>query len=107
MTDEYLMRLWADSHHGFSADFDRGILDLGRFLRDRRESTDLIGPAYASDERATPPTRREMSAPARAALAGVSACLATMGLLVMVALLATADVHPAAAYPILTHTIVA
>jgi hypothetical protein len=48
-----------------------------------------------------------MSTAARAALAGVSACLATMGLLLTVALLATADLAPAHAYPILAHTIVA
>jgi hypothetical protein len=44
---------------------------------------------------------------APAALAGVTACLATMGLLLTVALLATADMHPAHAYPVIAHTIVA
>lgn len=107
MTDEHLMRLWADSHHGFSADMDRGILKLERFLRGQREPKASIGQAYASKEQATAAAEQEMSATARAALAGVTACLATMGLMVTVALLATADMHPAAAHPLMMHAIVA
>jgi hypothetical protein len=107
MTDEYLMRLWADSHNGFSADFDRGILKLDRFLRGRPQPGAAIGKAYAPAACAAPPADEPMSTTARAALAGVTACLATMGLLLTVALLATADLHPAHAYPILAHTIVA
>ncbi len=107
MTDEYLMRLWTDAHNGFSADFDRGILKLDRFLRGRSQAGNSIGRAYASDECATTPADRFMSATARAALTGVTACLATTGLLLTVALLATADIHSAHGYPILAHTIVA
>jgi hypothetical protein len=43
MTDEHLMRLWADSHAGFSADLDRGNLKLDRFLRDRSQPSKPIG----------------------------------------------------------------
>jgi hypothetical protein len=107
MTDEHLMRLWADSHHGFSADMDRGILKLDRFLRGRREPSAPIGQTYATKEHATAATEHEVNATARAALAGVTACLATMGLVVTVALLATADMHPAAAHPLMMHAIVA
>lgn len=107
MTDEHLMRLWADSHHGFSADMDRGILKLDRLLRGRQEPSSAIGSAYASNERRAAAAEPEMSSTARAALAGVTACLATMGLVVTVALLATADMHPAAAHPLMMHAIVA
>jgi hypothetical protein len=107
MTDEHMMRLWADAHHGFSADLDRGILKLDRFLRSPARPAAPIGRAYAPRETANGEAKSEMSATARAALAGMTACFATMGLLVTVALLATADVHPAAAHPILAHTIVA
>jgi hypothetical protein len=107
MTDEHLMRLWADSHQGSSADLDRGILKLGAHLRGRREPQAPIGLAYKSGACAVASASPEVSAMARAALAGVTACLATMGLLLTVALLATADLHPAAAYPLVTHTIVA
>jgi hypothetical protein len=107
MTDEFLTRLWADSHHGFSADFDRGILKLDRFLRARSPAKVSIGKPYASSACAAAPADAYMSTTARAALAGVTACLATTGLLLTVALLATADIHPAHAYPIIAHTIVA
>ena len=103
MSDEHLMRLWVDSHHGFSADMDRGILELDRFLRGERETRPSIGRAYASQQRA----EAELRSTARAALAGVTACLATMALMVTVALLATADVHAAPAHPFLIHAIVA
>jgi hypothetical protein len=103
MTDEHLMRLWVEAHHGFSADLDRGILKLDRFLHGNGEAGSSIESAYDSGDRAAP----EESPTARAALAGVTACLATVALLVTVALLATANVHPASAYPLITHTIVA
>jgi hypothetical protein len=107
MTDEHMMRLWADAHEGFSADFDRGILKLDRFLRNPAGAGASIGPAYAQCARPAEQPSHEVSATARAALAGLTACLATVGLLMTVALLATADVHPAAASPLLAHTIVA
>jgi hypothetical protein len=107
MTDEYLMRIWADSHDGFSADFDRGILKLDRFLRGRPKPSASIDKAYAPGSSPAAPADPATSPAARAALAGVTACLATMGLLLTVALLATADLHPAHAYPLFAHTIVA
>nr|WP_166175395.1 hypothetical protein [Altererythrobacter segetis] len=107
MTDEHLMRLWADAHNGFSADLDRGTLKLDRFLRDRPESSSSIGRTYAQASCATAPADDTVSTAARAALAGVTACLATMGLVLTVALLATADMHPADAHPVIAHTIVA
>jgi hypothetical protein len=107
MTDEYLMRLWADSHDGFSADLDRGILKLDRFLHGRPQPGVSIGRTYASGLSAAAPADEPVSTTARAALAGATACLATMGLLLTVALLATADMHPVHAYPVLAHTIVA
>ena len=106
MTDEYLMRLWADSHDGFSADLDRGILKLDRFLHGRSPSGAAIGKAYAPASCAAA-ADESTSTIAPAALAGVTACLATTGLLLTVALLATADIHPAHADPIIAHTIVA
>jgi len=107
MTDEYLMRIWTESHDGFSANFDRGILKLDHYLRGRPQAGAPIEPTYVSRDCAAAPSHAPMSATARAALAGVTACLATMGLLLTVGLLTTADVHPASAYPIPTHTIVA
>jgi hypothetical protein len=107
MTDENLIRLWADSHNGFSADFDRGILKLDRFLRGGSQAEASIGRAYAPSECAAAPADEPVSTTARAALAGVTACLATTGLLLTVALLATADTHAAHAYPVIAHTIVA
>ena len=107
MTDEYLMRIWTESHDGFSADFDRGILKLDNYLRGRPKVSAAIEPTYASRDCAAAPARAPMSATARAALAGVTACLATMGLLLTVGLLTTADLHAASAYPVPTHTIVA
>lgn len=106
MTDELLMRLWADAHDGFSADLDRGILKLDRFLRGPGAPSATIGRAYAPAPRTATPTDDSVNT-ASAALAGVTACLATMGLLLTVALLATADLHPAHAYPLFAHTIVA
>jgi hypothetical protein len=106
MTDELLTRLWADSRNGFSADFDRGTLKLERHLR-RRRQVPSIGGAYTAGRRGEAHADDAISPAARAALAGVSACLATMGLLVTIALLTMAGLHPANAYPMITHTIVA
>ena len=107
MTDEYLMRIWADSHDGFSADLDRGILKLDKYLRGRPQARASIGKPYALASRTAAPAEKRMSATARAALAGMTACLATMGLVLTVALLATADLNAAHAYPLIAHTIVA
>src|SRR6478736_7621736 len=35
MTDEHLMRQWADAHSDFTSDLDRGLLRLGRFVNAR------------------------------------------------------------------------
>ena len=86
---------------------DRGILKLERFLRSHQEGNASIGRTYAPAERRALVAEHEMSATARAALAGVTACLATMALVITVALLATADMHPAAAHPLIMHAIVA
>jgi hypothetical protein len=107
MTDEHFMRLWTEAHQGFSADLDRGILKLDRFLHGRRAADDSIGVAYAPSPLATPERKPEATPTARAALAGVTACLATAALLVTVALLATANVHPASAHSLMTYPIVA
>lgn len=107
MTDEHFMRLWTEAHQGFSADLDRGILKLDRFLHGRRAANDSIGAAYAPRPAGNPEPRPDASPTAQAALAGVTACLATAALLVTVALLATANVHPATAHSLITHPIVA
>jgi len=107
MIDEHLMRQWADAHSEFTSGVDRGLQWLGRLFKARRKGRGSIGTAYAPSACLTVPTEPEVSNTARAALAGVTACVATTGLLVTVALLATADMHTAAAYPIMTHAIVA
>jgi hypothetical protein len=109
MTDEHLMRLWADAHEGFSADFDRGILKLGHHLQGRGEKLRPIGQPYARRGCVTVPADREMSANARAALAGIVACLATTGMLLTLSLLFAADfsAHAASGAPIVAHAIVA
>lgn len=108
MTDEHLMRQWADAHSQFSSDLDRGLLRLGHFVSARLHATSKpIGKPYASTACTAAPADEPMSVTARAALAGVLACVATSALLVSVALLATADLHPAAAQPVIAHTIVA
>ncbi|MGZ3259488.1 MAG: hypothetical protein ACXWIO_11805 [Croceibacterium sp.] len=108
MTDEHLMRQWADAHTEFSSDLDRGLLRLGHFLSARLHATSKpIGKPYASKTCTAAPADEPMSVTARAALAGVLACVATSALLVSVALLATADLHSAAAQPVIAHAIVA
>lgn len=109
MTDEHLMRLWADAHDGFSADLDRGILKLGHHLHGRGGQLRPIGQPYACRAGATVPAEREMSANARAALAGIVACLATTGILLTLSLLFAADfsAHAATGAPIVAHAIVA
>jgi hypothetical protein len=107
MTDEHLMRQWAAAHSEFTSDLDRGLQRLGRFFTARLQGGRPIGKTYVAASCTTAPTEQPSSAIARAALAGVIACIATTGLLLTVALLATADMHPAAAYPIITNTIVA
>ncbi|HSQ95778.1 MAG TPA: hypothetical protein VLM18_06780 [Croceibacterium sp.] len=110
MTDEHLMRQWADAHNEFSSDLDRGLLRLGHFVSARLHATSKpIGKPYASASAACTgaPADEPMSVTARAALAGVLACVATSALLASVALLATADLHPAAAQPVIAHAIVA
>lgn len=110
MTDEHLMRQWTDAHSDFSADIDRGLLRLGRFLGSRSKRRQAIGNAYAAGSCAAP-AEPEMLATARAALAGVLACVATTALLVSVAALASAGagepvkLHAAMAVnsPVLAH----
>lgn len=105
MTDEHLLRQWADSHSDFSSDLDRGLLRLGRFVRGQLKARGANSTAYASAACPTLGASETIPATARAALAGVIACVATTGLLFTVALLATADLHHAAAH--MTHAIVA
>ncbi|MGZ3271443.1 MAG: hypothetical protein ACXU71_10775 [Croceibacterium sp.] len=108
MTDEHLMRQWTDAHNEFSSDLDRGLLRLGHFVSARLHATSKpMGKPYASAACTAAPTDEPMSVTARAALAGALACVATSALLVSVALLATADLHPAAAQPVIAHAIVA
>lgn len=115
MTDELLMRRWNAAHSEFSSDLSRGLLRLGHFLGRRLQRRQTIGKAYASSACTAAEADTEMSATARAALAGVLACVATTALLVSVAALATsgavhtADAHSAlpAGSPIVSHTILA
>jgi len=107
MTDEHLMRQWADAHSEFTSDLDRRLLRLGQFFSARLHGGPSIGKAYAPAACMAAPSEPPMSATARGALAGLTACVATSALLLTVALLATADMHPAAAHPLMAHTIVA
>jgi hypothetical protein len=102
MTDEYLMRYWADAHNEFSSNLDRGLVRLMRFLRPGLLDRRTIRRAYRS-------AGDEMSETARAALAGVLACLATCGVLLTLSLLFAADIpaHAAAGAPIIAHAIIA
>jgi hypothetical protein len=102
MTDEHLMRCWTDAHSEFSSDLDRGLLRLGHFLARRLQRRETIGRAY----RLNRPAETEMSATARAALAGVLACVATTALLVSVAALANNAAMPADS-PIVAHAYLA
>jgi len=115
MTDEHLMRHWADAHSDFSGDLDRGLLRLGRFIGRRLQGRHSIGEPYASATCTMARSAGGVSPTARAALAGALACVATTALLVTVALLAAAGAadgpsfHTAmsAGAPIVSHTILA
>jgi hypothetical protein len=111
MTDELLMRGWNAVHNEFSTDLSRGLLRLGQFLAHRRQGRKTIGGAYAPSSRRNVARDSQMSATARAALAGVLACVATTALMVSVAALATSGLPqlPAmpAGSPIVAHTVLA
>jgi len=111
MTDELLMRRWNAAHNEFSSDLSRGILRLGQFLAHRGHERKTIGGAYAPATRGAPADDSQMNATARAALAGVLACVATTALMVSVAALATSGLPqlPAmpAGSPIVAHTVLA
>jgi hypothetical protein len=80
MTDELLMRRWTAAHGDFSSGLDRGLLRLGHFLTRRHRHKRVIDKPYARATRADA-AEPEMNATARAALAGVLACVATTALL--------------------------
>ena len=101
MTDEHLMRQWADAHSHFSGDLDRGLLRLGRFVSKRLSVRSANSSTYASV------TPANSSPAARAALAGAMACLATTFLLLSLALAATAGTHSAAGLAVVDHVILA
>ena len=107
MTDEIFMRLWNASHTEFSNDLNRGLLRLGHFLNRRFQRREAIGKTYAPASS----TQNDMSDTARAALAGVLACIATTALLVSVAALANSGTPHVASVtagpPIVAHTILA
>jgi hypothetical protein len=107
MTDELLMRRWNAAHNEFSSDLSRGMLRLGQYLARRTKRRIAIGKAYAPVAR----VGSEMSETARAALAGVLACIATSALLVSVAALANSGtshlVATQAGSPIVAHTVLA
>lgn len=97
MTDEHLMRQWADAHSDFSSDLDRGLLRLGSYLSRRLQRRQPIGRPYGLSARAAARHDVQVNSPGRAALAGVMACVATTALLVAVASLATSGTIDAAA----------
>jgi len=101
MTDEHLMRHWADAHSEFFGDLDRGLLRLGGFVSKRLSARNANSSTYAS---AAPESSTLM---ARAALAGAMACLATTFLLLSLALAATTGTHSAGALAVVDHVIVA
>ena len=103
MTDEHLMRLWADAHSDFTTDFLRGLQRLRAFVSGKMQRRRANSTAYPSASRRATRSDDRMSATGRAALAGLTACLATMALLATVALLATAGMGSAAAHPLMTH----
>lgn len=115
MTDEHLMRHWADAHSEFSSDLDRGLLRLGHFLGRRLKRRNAIGTAYAPASGAAAPSDARTSGTARAALAGAMACVATTALLATVAALAspgaangaTLQIAAQPGSPIVTHMILA
>ena len=101
MTDEHLMRHWADAHSDFSSDLDRGMLRLGRFVTKRLSRRTTDNSAYAPAAPGSP------NPVARAAMAGAMACLATTFLLLSLALAATAGTHSAAGLAVVGHVILA
>jgi hypothetical protein len=113
MTDEHLMRQWADAHLEFSSDVDRGLLRLGHFLSRRLQRRKPIDRAYAPNAHSM--AHLALNATTHAALAGVLACIATAVLLtVVVALASSGAVQPAqlhsamaASSPIVTPLILA
>jgi hypothetical protein len=111
MTDELLMRRWNATHNEFSTDLSRGLLRLGQYLARRRQTPKAIGKPYAPAIGHAVAGDNQMSATARAALAGVLACVATTALMVSVAALATSGLPqlPAmpAGSPIVAHTVLA
>jgi hypothetical protein len=115
MTDEILLRHWTAAHNEFSNDLSRGLLRLGHYLSGRLRRRETIGEAYAPAACTPAATDTGMSPTARAALAGVLACVATTALLVSVAALASAGagnapaLHStmAAGQPIMSHVILA
>jgi hypothetical protein len=113
MTDELLMRRWAAAHGDFSVSLDRGLLRLGHFLFGKFRRRQAIEKPYARAPHDD--AQSEMSSTARAALAGVLACVATTALLVSLAALfsggavdqvAAQAADPASA-PIIAHAILA
>ena len=104
MTDEHLMRQWAIAHCHFSSDLDRGLLRLGGFLSRRLQRLQAIDLPYDQTTCVAAESEAPMSATARAALAGVMACVATSALLVTVAALASAGAGHAA---VIHHTMAA
>lgn len=107
MTDEHLMRQWTANHTEFTGGLDRGLLRLGRFVGHRLQATRANRPAYAPSACVAAPADDASHDAARAAVAGVLACLATTVLLVTVALLATAGTHGSAALALVNPALVA
>jgi hypothetical protein len=107
MTDEHLMRHWADAHSEFTGDLDRGLLRLGRFVSTRLQGRRTNSTAYAPAACLAAPTDEADGTTARAALAGAMACLATTVLLLAVAVLTTAGTHGAVAVALVNPAIVA
>jgi hypothetical protein len=107
MTDEHLMRQWADAHSEFTGDLDRGLLRLGRYVGKRLQGKNANSTAYASTACLAAPREHAAGTTARAALAGAMACLATTVLLLAVAVLTTAGTHGATALALVNPAIVA
>jgi hypothetical protein len=107
MTDEHLLRQWADAHTEFTGDLDRGLLRLGRFVNRRLQHRRAHSPAYAPTSCLATPVDHAQGSTARAALAGAMACLATTVLLLAVAALTTAGTHGAAGLAVLNPALVA
>ena len=80
MTDELFMRQWNRGHAGFSADVDRKLALLSRYLTRRERRLFGIRETYDNEE---------PESSARAILSGLAASLATTTLFLGVGLLAT------------------